>query len=147
MSRAIRLHGKIDHRANGPDPIPVLVHLKVFSDATAAATGDNAKRFVVTDDLGAAYIRSIHATVTEPGSGDTVIQVHNLTTGDDLLSTPITIEAGDTNSYDSPAQPVVDDTVNLVIRGDVLRVDVTTGSDALGLEVLPEFGPDIIRVS
>ena len=60
MRAVIPIHGKESHRANGPDPIPVLVHLKIFDDLTAAAAGDDARRFVVTDDLGGTRLRSVH---------------------------------------------------------------------------------------
>lgn len=152
MRAVLPAHGKESHRCNGPDAIPVLVHLKVFADATAVATGDDARRFVVTDDLGGTFLRSAHATVTTTGSSGTTVQIHNLTTADDLLSTATTIDSGDTSSYDAATQHVVDDSgtppVNYITRGDVLRVDVdAAGTGAKGLEVLLEFGPNTIRVT
>jgi hypothetical protein len=145
-------HGKDHHRCNGPDPIPVLVHLKVFPDLEPVEAGDDARRFVVTDDLGGTYIRSVHATVTEAGSSVTTVQLHNLTNTDDLLSTTTNIDSGDTNSYDAATQHVViqtgDPPINYITRGDVLRVDVdAAGTGAEGLEVLIEFGPDLIRIT
>lgn len=144
-------HGRRTHRANGSDPIPVLVHLKVYTDAEEADAGDDVRRFVVTDDLGGTFIRSVHATVTTVGSGATEVQLHNVTNADDLLSTPVTIDTGDSNSYDSATPPEVDDTgtppVNYATRGDILRVDVDTGSDAFGLEVLIEFGPNVVKLT
>jgi hypothetical protein len=129
----------------------VLVHLKVFSDTDAAAAGNDAKRFTVTDDLGGTFLRSAHATLTTDASSATEIQVHNITTGDDLLATTTTIDTGSTTSYDSATPHVVDRTgdpqVNFITRGDVLRVDVADGSDGMGLEVLLEFGPDRIPVT
>lgn len=136
------MHGRTDHRANGPDPIPVLIHLPV--------TGTT-RRFVVTDDLGGTYLRSVHATVHTDGSTDTEVDVENLTNGDPLLVTLTTIDAGDTTSYSSSAQHEVDDSgtppINYVQRGDVLEVTVTKGTGAAGVEVLLEFGPRLIRVS
>ena len=144
-------HGQKTHRANGTDPIPVLVHLKVFDDTTAAAAGNDARRFVVTDDLGGTYLRSVNITVTTVGSSSTGVQIHNLTNTDDVLTTIATIDTGDTTSYDSAALHDVDTTgtppTNRCLRGDVLRVDVDDGSDALGLEVLLEFGPQIMKVT
>jgi hypothetical protein len=146
------VHGKIAHRANGPDPIPVLVHLKIFSDTTAVATGNDARRFVVTDDLGGTYLRSAHATLTTVGSSGTTVMVHNLTNADDLLSTATTIDSSETTSYTAATPHVVDDTgappVNYIARGDVLRVDVdAAGTGAKGLEVLLEFGPNLIKLT
>lgn len=140
------------HRCNAPDGIPVLVHLKVFTDATAVATGDDKRRFVVTDDLGGTRLRSAHATLTTAGSSSTLVQVHNITTGNDLLTTRTSITAGLTSSYDSVSQHVVNDTgtppVNYITRGDVLRIDVDlAGTGAKGLEVLLEFGANILRLT
>lgn len=152
MRAVLPVHGKDAHRCNGPDPIPVLVHLKVFSDTTAVAAGNDARRFVVTDDLGGTFLRSAHATVTTAGSSATTVQIHNLTNTDDLLTTVTTIDSGDTTSYDATTPHVVDDSgdpqVNYITRGDVLRVDVdSAGTGAMGLEVLLEFGPNKIRVT
>lgn len=152
MRAVLPAHGKEAHRCNGPDPIPVLVHLRIFSDTTAVATGNDARRFVVTDDLGGTRLRSAHATLTTAGSSTTTVQVHNLTNADDLLSTLTTIDSGDTTSYDAATPHEVDDTgtppVNLMSRGDVLRVDVdAAGTGAMGLEVLLEFGPNVVRLT
>ena len=144
-------HGQKTHRANGTDPIPVLIHLKIFSDTTAATAGNDARRFVITDDLGGTYIRSVNITVTTVGGSSTGVQIHNLTNVDDVLTTIATIDTGDTNSYDSAVPHDVDTSgtppVNRVLRGDILRVDVDDGSDAMGLEVLLEFGPQISKVT
>jgi hypothetical protein len=135
------------HRCNGPDGIPVLVHVKVFSDTTAAASGNDKRRFVVTDDLGGTYLRSVNITVTDVGSSSTGVMIHNLTNADDVLSTLTTIDTGDTTSYDSASPHVVDLTVNRCARGDVLRIDVDDGSTAKGLEVLLEFGPQLVKLT
>lgn len=152
MRAVLPAHGKDAHRCNGPDPIPVLVHLKIFTDTTAVAAGNDARRFVITDDLGGTYLRSANATVTTVGSSATTVQVHNLTNTDDLLDTVITIDSGDTNSYDSATPHVVDDSgdpqINYITRGDVLRIDVdSAGTGAMGLEVLLEFGPNLVRLT
>lgn len=153
MRAPLPVHGKNDHRANGPDPIPVLVHVKVFADDTVVTTGNDKRRFVVTDDLGATRIRSAHATVTTASSSGAVnVMVHNLTNTDDLLTTATTIDANETTSYTAATPHVVDDTgtppVNLVQRGDVLRIDVDgAGTGAKGLEILLEFGPQLIRLT
>ncbi len=148
------------HRANAPDGIPVLVHVKIFSDTTAASTGDDARRFVVTDDLGGTRLRSAHFSVTTPSTSGTIqLQVVNLTAGTvDLLSTPTRIDASETTSYTAGTQHVMG-TANIVVgsstvptnymaRGDVLRIDVdAAGSGAKGLEALLEFGPPILKLT
>lgn len=130
----------------------MLIHLRVFSDTEAVAVGNDARRFVVTDDLGGTFLRSAHATVTTVGSSATTVMVHNLTNTDDLLSTATTIDSGDSSSYDAATPHVIDQSgtppVNYITRGDVLRIDVdAAGTGAKGLEVLLEFGPNLIRVT
>lgn len=148
------------HRANSPDGIPVLVHLKVFDDATAATAGDDARRFVVTDDLDGTRLRSAHFSVTTPStSGTLLLQVANLTWGTvDLLTTRTSIDQAESSSYTATAQHVVDTTstvtvygtvqANYMARGDVLRVDVdAAGTGAMGLEALLEFGPPLVTLT
>lgn len=152
MRASIPLHGLTDHRANGPDPIAVLIHLLCFREDVAGTTGDDARRFTVTPDLGGAVLRSANASHAEDGGSDTEIQIHNIDTGDDLLTDLIVIDAGDTNSWISSSPSRVDQSgapaVNRVSLGDRLRVDVDAwGSGALGLVVHLEFGPPIIRLS
>lgn len=143
MSRAVLpIHGAGHHRANGPDPIPVLIHLPMPSTS---------RRFVVTDDLGGTFLRSVHATVSTSGSGATTVEVENETNGDPLLLVDTTIDAGDTTSYSATVPHEIDGTgtppVNLCSRGDVLLVEVTLGTGAADLTVLLEFGPRTIRLT
>jgi len=135
-------HGKDAHRCNGPDPIPVLIHLPMPS-----AT----RRFVVTDDLGGTFLRSVHATLSTAGSGDTTVDVENVTNTDPLMLTPTTVDAGDTSSWPSVAPHEMDDTgdppTNYVLRGDVLEVTATMGTGAADLTALLEFGPRTVRLT
>ena len=134
-------HARI-HRANSTDPIPVLIHLPM-----PAAT----RRFVVTDDLGGTYVRSVHATVSTDGTGATTVEVENLTNVDNIMATDTTIDIGDTTSYSSAVPHVMDTTgtppLNRVLRGDVLEVTVTMGAGAADCTVLLEFGPQIMRTT
>ena len=160
MRAVLPTHGREAHRCNGPDPIPVLVHLKIFDDSTAASAGNDARRFVVTDDLGGTSLRSAHFTVTtESTSGTLQLQVANLTAGTlDLLSTPTRIDAGESSSYTHGTAHVIATAdaafgggtfpTNYMTRGDVLRVDVdAAGTGAKGLEALLEFGPPILKIT
>lgn len=147
--QVIPIHGHRQHRANGPDSIPVLLHKKVFGDAVAVATSGGEFYVTVTDDLGGTYLRSAHAALTVAG-GAVAIQVHNVTEAVDMLSTGITIDSGESTSYTAATEPVVDTTGtppnNYVSRADLLRIDVDTASGT-GLELLLEFGPQIQRVT
>ena len=141
-------HARV-HRANSADPIPVLIHKKVFADAVAVATTGGEFYLTVTDDLGGTYLRSAHAALTIAG-GAVAIQIHNVTEAVDMLSTGITIDSAERTSYTATTEPVMDITGtppnNRVSRGDQIRIDVDTASGT-GLEVLLEFGPQIVRVT
>lgn len=137
----IPLHARV-HRANSPDGIPVLIHLAVT---------DTTRSFVVTDDLGGTYVRSVHATISIAGSTATTVEAENITTAENLLTTDTTIDSGATSSYSAAIQHVVDRTgtpaTNRVARGDVLQVTVTLGTDAEDPTVLLEFGPQLVKLT
>lgn len=151
------------HRCNSPDGMPVLVHLKIFTDTTTVTTGNDARRFVVTDDLGGTRLRSAHATVTTASTSGTIaLQVVNLNgpvTGTvDLLSPVTSIDANEFTSYTGTVPHVVNTgtipfnggtfPTNYIQRGNVLRIDVdAAGTGAKGLEALLEFGPPILEIS
>lgn len=141
-------HSRV-HRANGPDPIPVLLHKKVFADATAVATTGGEFYVTITDDLGGTYLRSAHAALTVAGAGDLEVQIHNVTEAVDMLSVVVTVDTGDTNSYGSAAPHEVDITGtpanNRVSRGDQIRIDIESASGT-GLEMLLEFGPQLVKL-
>lgn len=135
-------HHSRSHRCNAPDGIPVLIHLPMPTTS---------RRFVVTDDLGGTFVRSVHATVSTDGSSTTTVAVENVTNTDDLLTVDTTIDSGETTSYTAATPHEVDTTgtppVNYVLRGDVLEVTATMGTGAADLTVLLEFGPQIVTVT
>ena len=73
-----------------------------------------------------------------------IFQLHNLTTSLDVLSTKLTVDAGETDSS-TAATPVVINTsgnTNKVFTATVLRIDVdqiASGTAAKGLEIRMEF--------
>ena len=142
MRAVLPTHGKEAHRCNGPDPIPVLIHLPM---PTAA------RKFVITDDLGGTFLRSVHATVSTAGSTATTVDVENVTNADPLLTTAVTIDATETTSYTAAVPHVMDTSgsppLNYCLRGDVLEVTATKGTGAADLTVLLEFGPRVVRLT
>lgn len=144
----VAIHGR-DHRANGPNPIAVLLHKKVFADTFPVATSGGEFYLTITDDLGGTYLRSAHAALTTAG-GAVSIQVHNVTEAVDMLSTNVTVDSGERTSYTAAAPHVVDITGtpanNRVSRGDQLRIDIDTASGT-GLEMLLEFGPQLVKLT
>src|SRR6188472_58612 len=99
-------------KVGGPDPIPPRGHfeIKVFADrgaldgnlpdtAIVVSTGDGKFVFVVPPDLDQTKLVTAEAGISTVGSSDVEITLGNLTAAVDMLTTPITIPAGDYASY------------------------------------------------
>jgi hypothetical protein len=117
------------------------ISLKVISDGDTLVTGDGQLLWTVPAVLDGWELVPPGAGIFTPSSsGLPTVQIHNLTTGHDMLSTLITIDENEYNSYDAEDQPVVDDDYKTVSAGDRLRFDVdVAGTGTKGLEVQPRF--------
>lgn len=130
--------------------------IKVFADDNAldgnlpdtskiVVVGDGKFIFAIPDDLAEGFLWDCFAYVTTVGSGDIVIQLRNVTQAVDMLSVPITIEAGDFTSYQAALvlQPEPDTSNNQVARGDLIAIDIDDdgGGTAMGLGVGIEINP------
>lgn len=86
------------------------------------------------DDYDITQIEAYVYTVSS--SGNITVQVRNVTTSQNILSTVATIEAGDFNSTTATTRSVVNSSYKTVSVGDIIRIDATyTGASALGLDV------------
>jgi len=124
--------------------------IKALADAndTYVATGGVTSVTCPTTFNGL-VLYSIGAHVYTAGVGSaTTIQLHNVTTSTDVLSTAMTIDAGelDTNSAATPAVIDTSGNVNKVYSdgttATVLRIDIdaiASGTAAKGLEIRMEF--------
>lgn len=130
-----RTHGTTDR-------IAVSLTFKLFSDTGTVTTGDGKFVFNVPHDLARRRIAKVSAAVsTVSSSGAVTVQIHNLTNAADVLSTVITIDASEYDSY-SASQPVIDPDEDYVALSDRLRFDVdSAGTGAKGLSVTLEFSP------
>ena len=73
------------------------------------------------------------------GGSITNVQIHNITTGYNMLSTPITIDLNEKDSSTAATPPVIGGQ-NDVSTGDVIRIDVdAVATNTLGLEVRMVF--------
>lgn len=136
MGKSLEVHGR-DHRPGGSDPIPVVLHIKIFTDTTTVAAGDGARYFFVTKDLAGLTLLDAQAGVTTAG-GALSIMVRNVTQGNDMLSTAITIDSGEETSYTAATSSVVNKPFAKVDRGDKIAIDVDTASGS-GLEAFLTF--------
>jgi hypothetical protein len=113
-----------------------LIQIPVTDPNGAAITTGNGKAyFLVPQEFDGYKLTAAHAALTTQGSTVTTVQVANAATSANLLSTPITIDANESNSYTATTAPVVG-SPNLT-AGQMLRVDITAaGTNAKGLIVV-----------
>lgn len=133
------LHNRVDLTQEVQGRVSISV--KVFNDTTAATTGDGKFIFAVPFDLdGRTLERALGYVTGASTSGALVVQVRNVTTGLDLLSTPITIDQSENTSATSSA-PMVVAKVNGKVRQDqLIAIDVdSAGTSAEGLGVVLTF--------
>jgi len=119
--------------------------IKALPDANDTYVGDGITAVTIPSTMDSLYLYSIGAHVYTAGVGSTTdVQLHNLTTSLDVLSTKLTVDAGETDSS-TAATPVVINTsgnTNKVFTATVLRIDVdqiASGTAAKGLEIRMEF--------
>ena len=123
------------------------VIIKVLPDAIPTYVGNGIASITIPLALNGLVLSAtagdLGAHVYTAGSGSvTTVMIHNLTDGVDMLSTPITIDSGETDSSTAATAPVVDGSNNEVATADVLRFDidaVASGTAANGLEIRMQF--------
>lgn len=109
-------------------------------NGAALTTGDGKAFFRVPSTIDGFNLVGVAASVsTTSSSGNPTIQIHNVTQTADMLSTRITIDAGELDSKDA-APAVIDTSNDDVATGDKLRIDVdVAGTGAKGLIVELQF--------
>ena len=116
--------------------------VKCVNDSIAPVTGNGIAHITIPSSLNNKRLTSVEAHVYTAGTGGstTNVQIHNLTDGVDILSTPITIDLSEKDSS-TAATPNVIGANNLVSTADVLRIDVdAVATNTLGLEIRMIFG-------
>jgi hypothetical protein len=119
-----------------------VVQILVSDPNGAILTGGNGKAYyrVPSTLNGLSLVAVAAAVTTTSSSGNPTIQIHNVTQAADMLTTAITIDAGDTDSKDATTPAVIDTTNDDVVTGDMLRIDVdASGTGAKGLMVELQF--------
>ena len=116
--------------------------IKAIPDADDTYVGDGITAITIPATFDGLYLYSIGGHVYTAGTGATTdIQLYNLTTAVDVLSTKLTIDATELDSSTAATAAVIGDN-NRVYTATVLRVDVdqiASGSAAKGLEIRMEF--------
>jgi hypothetical protein len=118
------------------------VSFKLAGDDAIATTGDG-KVYYTWPDSGTWELVSANASVYSAGdAGGSAfdVDIQNITDGTDVLSTNITIDAGETSSLTAVTQPVINASNNAVVRGEQLRFDIdTVTADSEGCELFLTF--------
>jgi len=115
--------------------------IKCVADTIAPATGNGITHITIPSTLGGKNLFSAQAHVYTAGTASTItnVQIYNINTGYDMLSTSITIDLGEKDSS-TAATPSVIGANNGVSTADVIRIDVdAVATDTLGLEVRMVF--------
>lgn len=111
-------------------------------NGSVVTTGDGKAYFTVPAAFNGMNLVSAHAALTTvSSSGLPTVQIANVTDAVDILSTEITIDVGEFNSYTATTQPVINLANDNVATGDRISVDVDiAGTGAKGLQIILEFG-------
>lgn len=133
-------------------PPRAVFEIKMFADApwpdtvALVQTGDNRFVFPIDTELDGAYLLDVQGAVSVAGTVTAItVQVRNRGDGTgagvNMLTTPLTIDAGTYRSCDSATPPVIDTANDQVAACDLIALDVDTApDDAKGLAVILTFG-------
>jgi len=96
----------------------------------ALAVGDGQAYFHIPSGLNGANLVYAHAfNVTPSAVGIPTFQVHNLTDGHDMLSTLLTIDAGETGSNTAANAVAINAAEDDVVTNDIIRIDCDVAGD------------------
>lgn len=114
-----------------------LFQIKVFSDTTVLTAINGAVIMMIPDDLNGRSLQAVAAFVTTvSSSGLPTVQIRNVTSAVNMLSTTLTIDANEFTSYTAATAAVINPANSLVSTGNLIAIDVTTaGTGAKGLGV------------
>ena len=118
-----------------------VVVVKCIADDAALTVADGIARFAVPLELNGMNLISVGAHIyTASSSGAVTFQIQNETDSHDMLSTAITVDAGEYDSKDATTAPVINTTYDDVATGDVLRFDCDgIGTGSKGMEIRMGF--------
>jgi len=114
--------------------------IKCVADTIGPTVGNGITHVTIPSTLDGKNLQSAQAHVYTAGTGSlTTVQLYNLTDGQDMLSTPITIDSGEKDSS-TAATPSAGGSYVGVSTADVIRIDVdVVATSTLGLEVRMVF--------
>lgn len=122
---------------SGQDIIPRYVDIRGVHQADTIPIGDGIESWEVPNDFDGYVLRMAYCRVDQPSTNTAAVtlQIHNTMTGHDLLAIPVTVDCEHISSRTASTQAEVDASFAAISAGDVLRFDVDTADDALGLVI------------
>lgn len=132
---------QLRRRPATPAPIPAVLFIKVFTDTKTVTTSPSFYQFEVSEDMDGMNLTRIEGYVTTVSSSGAIqVQLFNVTQSVDMLSTVLSIDAGELNSKDAATQPVIDTGNDDVAWGDHLQWQIdSAGTGAKGLGLMLTF--------
>ncbi len=101
------------------------VSIQVLAGATAATVADGHAYLLIPSSVAGMNLVEVVATVVTAGTTGTMdIQLHNVTSAADILSTKITIDSTEKSSSTAATAAVISGTEDDVAANDVIRVDI-----------------------
>ena len=112
--------------------------VRAFSPSQTIVTGDGAAYFPVPADLNGMDLVAVGSVCyTVSSSGVVQVQIHNLTSAVDVLSTRLEIDASEYSSYTAATPAVINTANDNFTSGDRWRIDVdAAGTGAKGLDII-----------
>ena len=102
------------------------LHIQVFAPTTSVTTGDGKYYFHIPAEWERFYLVEAHAEHITAGatSGNTTVQIANVTDAVDMLSTLLTIDTAETGSDESGTAYVINLSNDQISENDLIRIDV-----------------------
>ena len=127
----------------GSDLMIKYVEMVPFDWTTDISTGDGKHYFHIPAGMDGMNLVEVHAEfVTTAPTGSTAdFQIHNVDNAVDMLSTKLTVDAGETGSDTAATAAVINTSNDHVNENDVIRLDIDqVGSSAAGQGLIITLG-------
>jgi hypothetical protein len=117
------------------------VILKLYNEASAIAAGDGKMYFTVPALLNGMNLVSAGGHLYTAATSDIVeIQINNVTSGVDMLTSKLTWDATEKDTATAVSQAVINTAADGVVTGEEIRIDIdSAASGAKGMELRLTF--------
>lgn len=118
-----------------------IIQIKIISDITVLTIANAIATLTIPIELnGSKLIRAEMAVKNPSSSGEVSVMVRNITTTNNMLTTPITIDESELNSYTAVTPSVVNSLTNTIFTGNTIAIDViSAGIGTKGGDIILSF--------